>query len=172
MYHSGFIQPVQAAKARRARYPFFFEMGPITLLLVATLTLTLTALLYATKAGRVATSGYYIRQLEQQRDALQREREQLLLRAAELQNLSRIEREARRLGMVPAQAPEFVPGRSVPETQPAAAGGSAQQHLDWDVPLSPAWWERYYPALRARNSREGPTTPAPTEQARPAGPSR
>ncbi|MER3404371.1 MAG: hypothetical protein C4289_03715 [Chloroflexota bacterium] len=167
MYNSGFMQPVQAAKARRARYPFFFEMGPISLILVATLALALTGLLYATKAGRVATSGYYIRQLEQQRDALQREREQLLLRAAELQNLSRIEREARRLGMVPATSPEFAQSRPAPEVPPKLSGEPDRQP-GWDVPFSPSWWERYYPAVRAHAGQDRSPAPPPAEAARPA----
>ena len=154
MYHASFTQPFQAAKERRARYPFFFEIGPFTLGLVAILTLSLPSLLYATQIGRVAATGYDVRRLEAQRDALRREREQLLLRTAELQNFDRIEHEARRLGMVPASAPEFAPGAGAAAAAPTATPPPRREQAPWEVPFSAAWWQRYLPALRPRTGRE------------------
>ncbi|MGH2364304.1 MAG: hypothetical protein ACRDHX_06585 [Chloroflexota bacterium] len=63
-------------------------------LLFAILLISLLSLLYMNEAANLATSGYNIGQLQQQRDQLQRENDQLQVQLAQLNSLPAIQQAA------------------------------------------------------------------------------
>ncbi len=67
------------------------ELRNTVALLVAILLISVISLLYMHQAGRLATSGYQISNLQQQRDRLQRENEGLEVQLSQLRALPRIE---------------------------------------------------------------------------------
>jgi cell division protein FtsL len=102
-------KPITLAKQRRARAAWVFELGPVTLVLVTIVLVSLTSLLYLTQASRVAATGYDISAAQEQRDRLERQQQLLEIQKAHLQALGRVESEATsRLQMGPAPPPDFV----------------------------------------------------------------
>ena len=106
------VRPLQAAKQRRVRAAWVFDLTPQTLVLATIVLVALTSMLYLTQASNVAATGYDITYAQDERVRLERELQQLTIRAAQLQALDRVEGEATsKLGMVPAPVPEYVPQR-------------------------------------------------------------
>ncbi|HET7770580.1 MAG TPA: hypothetical protein VFN74_17525 [Chloroflexota bacterium] len=103
------VRPLQAAKQRRDRAAWVFDLTPQTLVLATIILVALTSMLYLTQASNVAATGYDITYAQDERVRLERELQQLTIRAAQLQALNRVEGEATsKLGMVPAPVPEYV----------------------------------------------------------------
>ena len=108
-------KPLHLAKQRRAQAAWVFDLRPEMLILVTIVLIALSSLLYLTQASNVAATGYDITYAQDQRARLERDVQQLSLRAAQLQALNRLETEATtRLGMVPAPVPEYLPQRDAP----------------------------------------------------------
>jgi cell division protein FtsL len=129
-------KPIYVAKLRRARAPWLFELGPVTLVFAAIVLISATSMLYLTQASRVAATGYDISMAQDQRDRLEREQQQLRMRVAELQSLSRVESEATaKLGMVAAPPPEYL---RVGES-PVDVDGAVQRALA-EANRKPAGW--------------------------------
>ena len=102
-------KPIYVAKQRRARAPWVFDLGPVTLVFATIVLVSVTSLLYLTQASRVAATGYDIRDAEERRARLERQQQLLLVQAAELQALHRVETEAAsKLGMIPAPAQTYL----------------------------------------------------------------
>ena len=109
------VRPLQAAKQRRVRAAWVFDLTPQTLVLATIILVALTSMLYLTQASNVAATGYDITYAQDERVRLERELQQLTIRAAQLQALGRVESEATsKLGMVPAPVPEYVAQREAP----------------------------------------------------------
>ena len=109
------VRPLQAAKQRRDRAAWVFDLTPQTLVLATIILVALTSMLYLTQASNVAATGYDITYAQDERVRLERELQQLTIRAAQLQALDRVEGEATsKLSMVPAPVPEYVPQRDAP----------------------------------------------------------
>jgi hypothetical protein len=95
------IFPLRQAKQRRGELPRYLRLDGSRYLLGAVLILCLVSLIALGQTGLVATKGYAIAQLEQERTTLLRERSQLQLRLAAAKSLERIERRAGELGLRP-----------------------------------------------------------------------
>jgi hypothetical protein len=95
------IFPLRQAQQRRGELPRYLRLDGSRYLLGAVLILCLVSLIALGQTGLVATKGYAIAQLEQQRIELLRERSQLQLRLAAAKSLERIERRASELGLRP-----------------------------------------------------------------------
>jgi hypothetical protein len=151
-------KPIAVAKLRRARVPWVFELRPATLALATIVLVATTSLLYLTQASHVAATGYDITYAEHQRARLEREQQLLLVRAAELQALARIEAEATgKLGMVPAPLPDFLPQRDAPVDVEAAL-----QRAELEARHRPrGWQERLAAALRLQWVEPAPAPTAP-----------
>jgi cell division protein FtsL len=67
------------------------ELRNTIALLIAILLISVISLLYMNQAGRLATSGYQISNLQQERDRLQRENQQLEVQLAHLHSLPYVE---------------------------------------------------------------------------------
>lgn len=95
------IFPLQQAKARRGTVTRYLDLDGSRYLLGAIVLLCLVSLIALGQTGVVATKGYAISQLEQERTHLLRERTQLQLRLAAAQSLDRVQQRADALGMRP-----------------------------------------------------------------------
>ncbi len=82
------------------------RLGPV--LLVAGLAIVIIALLQVVQTSEATTTSFAIQELEQERLELETSVRQLEAEVAALSSLSRIEQEARRLGLEPPQARESV----------------------------------------------------------------
>ena len=78
--------PVEVANPARPR-----ELRNTVALLIAILLISIISLLYMNEAGRLATSGYQISQLQTQRDQLQRDNQALEVQLSQLHSLPRIQ---------------------------------------------------------------------------------
>ena len=114
-------KPLHVARQRRLRAAWVLDLTPQTLVLVTIVLVALTSMLYLTQASNVAATGYDITYAQDERVRLERQLQQLTIRAAQLQALDRVEGEATsKLGMVPAPVPEYVPQRDAPVDVDAA----------------------------------------------------
>ncbi len=114
-------KPLHVAKQRRARAAWVFDLTPQTLMLATIVLVALTSMLYLTQASNVAATGYDITYAQDERIKLERQLQQLTIKAAQLQALDRVETEATsKLGMVPAPVPEYVPQHEAPVDVDAA----------------------------------------------------
>ena len=114
-------KPLHVAKQRRARAAWVFDLTPQTLMLATIVLVALTSMLYLTQASNVAATGYDITYAQDERIKLERQLQQLTIKAAQLQALDRVEGEATsKLAMIPAQVPEYVPQREAPVDVEAA----------------------------------------------------
>ena len=105
-------KPLHVAKQRRARAAWVFDLTPQSLVLATIILVALTSMLYLTQASNVAATGYDITYAQDERVRLERQLQQLTIRAAQLQALDRVESEATsKLGMVPAPVPDYAPQR-------------------------------------------------------------
>jgi cell division protein FtsL len=141
-------KPLHVAKQRRAQAAWVFDLRPEMLVLVTIVVIALTSLLYLTQASNVAATGYDITYAQDQRAHLERELQQLKLRAAQMQALNRLESEATtKLSMVPAPVPEYVPQRDAPVDVDAALVRAEReaQHL-------PTGWRQQLASLLRLNA--------------------
>ena len=76
-------QPVTAARPR--------ELRNTVSLLAAILLISMVGLLYMNEVGRLATSGYQISNLQQERDRLQRENQGLEVQLSQMRSLPHVE---------------------------------------------------------------------------------
>jgi hypothetical protein len=95
------IYPLQQAKVRRGALGRYLELDGSRYLLGAIVILCLVSLIALGQTGMVATKGYAIAELEQERTILLRERTQLQLRLAAARSLERVQRRAPALGLRP-----------------------------------------------------------------------
>ena len=79
-------EPIEAENPARPR-----ELRNTIALLIAILLISVISLLYMNEAGRLATSGYQISQLQTQRDQLQRDNQGLEVQLSQLRSLPRIQ---------------------------------------------------------------------------------
>lgn len=113
--------PIRAARERRARFPWYFEMDSATLFMAGVTLLCLTCLLYLLQTGRVSVLGYEIQQVQLRRTEALREADTLQDEIQRLQSLDTVERYARtRLKMVPVEEYEYVRATVRPEELRAA----------------------------------------------------
>jgi hypothetical protein len=150
------VQPIYLAKLRRARAPWVYDLRPATLAFATLLLISAASLLYLNQASHVAATGYDITYAQDERGRLEREQQLLLVRAAELQRLARIEAEATgQLGMVPAPMPEYLRVRPAPVDVEAALKQAEReaQHLPRE------WRARLAAAMRLRSAEGGAEGP-------------
>lgn len=95
------IFPLQQAKERRGSVSRYLELDGSRYLLGAIILLCLVSLIALAQTGVVATKGYEISQLEQERVLLLRERSQLQMRLAAAQSLQQVQQRALTLGLRP-----------------------------------------------------------------------
>jgi hypothetical protein len=93
--------PLQQAKARRSQLARYLRLDGGRYLIAAALILSLMSLISLGQTGRLATQGYEVAQLQDDRTQLLRQRSALLLRISEAQSLPKIEQRANGLGMRP-----------------------------------------------------------------------
>jgi cell division protein FtsL len=86
--------PVQATPPARAVQTRPRELRNTVSLLVAILLISVVGLLYMNEVGRLATSGYQVDTLQQERDRLARENQDLGVQLSQLRAQSRIEQVA------------------------------------------------------------------------------
>ncbi len=103
-------------------------------LTIAFLAAALLSLFYLGQTSDIAASGYDIARLQEQKQTLEMQNEQLRLQVAQLQSLDRIDREASsRLHMGPPEREVFVsaPPISIPTPPPSPTplSGETEQHL-------------------------------------------
>lgn len=119
------ISSLEGARARRIALPRYLRLDGSRYLLGLVLILSLMSLIVLAQTGVVATRGYAIAKLEDQRVALLRERTLLQERQARAQSLERIRHSAEQIGLRPMSAEQArylaVPEISTPALAPTAA---------------------------------------------------
>jgi hypothetical protein len=122
------VSPIEQARARRLALPRYLRLDGGRYLLGLVLILSLMSLIVLAQTGVVATRGYAITKLEDQRTALMRERTQLQERQARAQSLEQIRRRAEQIGLRPMAADQAryldistEEGAPAPETPATAA---------------------------------------------------
>lgn len=95
------ISSIDTARARRLALPRYLRLDGSRTLLALVLIISLMSLVVLAQTGVVATRGYAIEQLEDQKTLLLRERTLLLERQARAQSLERIGRRAEQIGLRP-----------------------------------------------------------------------
>lgn len=108
------ISPIEGARARRLALPRYLRLDGSRYLLGLVIILSLMSLIVLAQTGVVATRGYAITKLEDQKTDLLRERTALLERQARAQSLERIRHSAQKIGLRP-MAPEQARYLDVPE---------------------------------------------------------
>ena len=116
-------RPVQAARARRRKFPWYFEMDSATLFMAGVTLLSLTCLLYLLQTSRVAVLGYEIQQAQIERARETRRADELRYAISRRESLPAVEKYARtKLGMRPVQRYEYIKARISPtDLQPRRA---------------------------------------------------
>ncbi len=114
------ISPIEGARARRLALPRYLRLDGSRYLLGLVLILSLMSLIVLAQTGVVATRGYAISNLEDQKTALMRERTVLQERQARAQSLEQIRRRAEQIGLRPMQ-PEQARYLEVPVLDAASA---------------------------------------------------
>ena len=122
------VSPIESARARRLALPRYLRLEGSRYLMGLVLILSLMSLIVLAQTGVVATKGYAIVKLEDQKTALLRERTVLQERQARAQSLEQIRRRAEQIGLrpmkpeqarslaIPADAAEPPPPTDAPET--------------------------------------------------------
>ena len=133
-------RPLYFAKLRRARAAWVFDLGPVRLIFITIVLISVTSLLYLTQASRVAATGYDISSAEEQRTRLERDEQLLLIQEAQLQSLQSVESKAKQQGMVPAPPPAYIRVGAPPVDVEAAIKQAEREarHLprDWRAQLA------------------------------------
>ena len=99
--------PLKHARERRAQYPRYFKLGYAGLLAGTVVAVCLLSILYLAQTGRVATRGYRLEQLQQERTRLKHDAEQYEYRIAAANRLDKIEERATKLGLQRATATQL-----------------------------------------------------------------
>jgi hypothetical protein len=108
--------PIRAARARRRRFPWYFELDSPTLFMIGVTLLSLTCLLYLLQTSRVATLGYEIQEAQQGQRSAARAADNLRYEIAARESLIAVERHAlTRLHMERVEEYEHLPARVTPE---------------------------------------------------------
>jgi hypothetical protein len=118
------ISPIEGARARRLALPRYLRLDGSRYLLGLVLILSLMSLIVLAQTGVVATRGYAIAKLEDQKVALMRERTGLQERQARAQSLEQIRRRADQIGLQPMQ-PEQARYLEIAPDDPAPAPTAA-----------------------------------------------
>src|SRR5512134_2032378 len=95
------ISPIEGARARRLALPRYLRLDGSRYLLGLVLILSLMSLIVLAQTGVVATNGYAIARLEEQKVMVMRERAALQERQARAQSLEQIRRRAEQIGLRP-----------------------------------------------------------------------
>lgn len=93
--------PLQDAKVRRLELGRYLRLDGGRYLIAAALILALMSIVALGQTGRLASQGHELTSLQDQRVALQRERNDLLLRLSQAQSLEGIEKRANELKLRP-----------------------------------------------------------------------
>lgn len=108
--------PIRAARVRRRRFPWYFEMDSAVLFMVGVSLLALTCLLYLIQTSRVAVLGYEIQHVQMQQAAADREADVLRNEIARKESLPAVELYARtKLGMKPVERFTYVRVKVAPQ---------------------------------------------------------
>ena len=91
-----------------------FAIGPVTVGFISLVFLAVLAVFYLTQTNRIANKGYELASVEQERKVLAEERETLLVEAARLASLPKIDESAGKK-MVKAKAAKYVVRDSAPD---------------------------------------------------------
>ena len=113
------VSSLEGARARRLALPRYLRLDGSRYLMGLIVILSLMSLIVLAQTGVVATRGYAITKLEDQKVALLRERTLLQERQARAQSLDRIRRRAEQIGLRP-MAPAQARYLDVPEVLPTA----------------------------------------------------
>jgi hypothetical protein len=108
------ISMIEQARLRRLKLPTYLRLDGSRYLLWLAVFIALMSLVVLAQTGVVATRGYAIAQLMNERALLLREHSQLQLRLSEAQSLDRIRARAEEMGMRP-MTPDQVRYVVVPE---------------------------------------------------------
>jgi hypothetical protein len=95
------ISPIEGARARRLALPRYLRLDGSRYLLGLVLILSLMSLIVLAQTGVVATRGYAIVHLQDEKVTLMRERTNLQERQARAQSLEQIRRRADQIGLQP-----------------------------------------------------------------------
>jgi hypothetical protein len=93
--------PLQQAKARRGQLGPYLRLDGGRYLIAAALILALMSLISLGQTGRLATQGYALAQLQNERTQLLRDRSSMQLRLSEAQSLEKIQTRAKDLNLHP-----------------------------------------------------------------------
>lgn len=93
--------PLQEAKVRRLELGRYLRLDGGRYLIAAALILALMSIVSLGQTGRLASQGHELSTLQDQRVALQRERNDLLLRLSRAQSLESVEKRANELKLRP-----------------------------------------------------------------------
>jgi hypothetical protein len=110
------ISSISQARERRIKIPHYLRLDGSRYLLGLVLILALMSLIVLAQTGVVATKGYAISRLEEQKTTLIRERSQLQVREAHAQSLELIRRRAEKIGLRPI-APDQVRYLNIPSSE-------------------------------------------------------
>jgi cell division protein FtsL len=103
------VSPIRAARMRRRRFPWYFEMDSATLFMAGVTLLALTSLLYLLQTSRVSVLGYEIQQTQLQQTEAGRLTENLRYEIQKRESLPAVEEYARtKLKMRPVSEYEYV----------------------------------------------------------------
>lgn len=120
-----YFRPISAARRRRERFPWYFDMSSATVLVVSVVLISLVSLLYLIQTSQIATTGYELGRLDLQKEELLREQQQLQYSVSQYQNLGQIEATARdKLGMVRPMTSTYLPVLLPEQNGEMKAGGS------------------------------------------------
>ncbi|HEU5014830.1 MAG TPA: hypothetical protein VFT66_20080 [Roseiflexaceae bacterium] len=92
---------IRQAKAQRVQLPRYLRLDRGRYLIAAALLLAMMSLLTLGQTGRLATKGYEISQLQQQRDELIRNRSAMQIQLAEAQTIEKLKKRAVEQGLRP-----------------------------------------------------------------------
>lgn len=95
------MSTIVKARARRIALPHYLRIDGSRYLLGLVLILALMSLIVLAQTGAVATKGYALSHLQNEKTALMRERSQLQVREAQAQSLELVRRRAEQLGLRP-----------------------------------------------------------------------
>jgi hypothetical protein len=108
------ISTISQARERRVALPQYLRLDGSRYLLGLVLILALMSLIVLAQTGAVATKGYAISRLEEQKTTLMRQRSQLQVREARAHSLELIRRRADEIGLRPI-TPDQVRYLSIPD---------------------------------------------------------
>ena len=123
------------------RLPWPLDLPPIGLVFASIVCVAVAALLYLTQVSRVATSGYELASLEQRREQLKQEHQQLLVELASIQSIGQVDQAAAsELGMVQAHTETFLPAAALPAALDIEAAIQAEERNTGNT--SSTWRQR------------------------------